>query len=1031
MAENPQQEPEADIDPRHTARLQHRLRLGAVLGILLTSILVGGLSSVLLYRAHTQFLSKELLFNMELVSAALQSELARLQNNVVQITSRTRIRQELEKYNRGELDREALNKFTHPKLQDVLRRAPDIKGISRLNLQGEVLVEVGEAIDPAHWPSHYQDDSPAQGPVFEVGSQPYLVISAPIRNRSGEKVGIDLAKFDVARLDGIVAGFLDRHEGSGRVQINALAGRQAQTYLAHGEQLSLAKEKLYEETAEVLSEGPDEGLHKDNEEGLLIVRSRIAGTPWGFLFLSESDAFFAPARNQAIFVMFAFLGLTLVGIFITHLVIHPVAGRILVGTQTLYELLGRNRKLLTRARESEAQLQAIIDNAPAVIYAKNLDGSYRLINSAYEKATGLSREQVTGHTDHELFSPQLADRYRENDQRVLELDHAVESDEKAQHADGLHDYLSIRFPLKDDTQQTFGTCGISTDITDRKRREHELRRLAAVFANTGEAIIMTDGDGTIIDVNPAFTRIMGYRREEAIGNKPNILKSGRHDPHFYELMWQALHSKGAWRGEIWNQRKGGNPIPTLLSITRIDDENAQAANYVAVYSDISAIKQSEERLGHLAHHDALTDLPNRVLLDIHMEQAIARARRSNRQLGVIFLDLDHFKNVNDSLGHKAGDELLVEVSKLLRGAIRSADTVARISGDEFVMLMEDVQTPEAIIQVVEKILHAMDRPFLVSGQSIRVTASLGVSLFPDDGENGSMLMRNADAAMYLAKSEGRNTYNFYTEELTRQAFERMQMESWLREALENDEFTLHYQPQMDLRDGSLRGLEALLRWTRTDGTVIPPDRFIPIAEDSDLIHPLGRWILHHACRQASQWLDQDLDFGNIAINISGKQVSAGNLVQLLDEVLDETGLPPQHLELELTESFVMGEPRGTVATLAQLRERGITLTVDDFGTGYSSLGYLKSLPIQRLKIDRSFIRDIPEDSNDMAITRAVIGLGDSLQLEIVGEGIETRTQLDFLRNEGCHLGQGYLYSRPLPAEQLLPLLHDHGKISAS
>jgi diguanylate cyclase (GGDEF)-like protein/PAS domain S-box-containing protein len=759
-------------------------------------------------------------------------------------------------------------------------------------------------------------------------------------------------------------------------------------------------------------------------DGPLLVHRRIAETPWVLVFLSSSDAFYAPARRQASYVLLAFFGLTLIGIAITHLVMKPAAGGILVGTRALYDLLGRNRDLLKRARESESLLQSIIDNAPAVIYAKNLDGTYRLVNSAYEQSTGLSRKQITGRTDEELFPPELAQRFRASDLQVIEAGRALEVDERVPLEDGVHDFLSIRFPLANDARETYGVCGISTDITERKHREREQRLLAAVFESSEEAILITDAAARIVDVNPAFTRIMGFTREESIGRDPRLLNSGLQDRHFYDLMWQALSTQGSWRAEMCNKRKDGSLIPMLASITCLRDEQHEVSNYVAVYSDISAIKESEERLGHLAHHDALTDLPNRMMLDVRMEHAIERARRSGKQLGVIFLDLDHFKNVNDSLGHNAGDALLVEVAKLLRGAIRNSDTVARISGDEFVLLLEDIGHPDAVIRVLEKILQALDRPFMVSGQSIRVTASLGVSLFPNDGKDGNLLMRNADAAMYLAKSEGRNTYNFYTEELTRQAFERMQLESWLRGALDNEEFSLHYQPQVDLRTGAPCGLEALLRWTRADGTTIPPDRFIPVAEGSDLILPLGKWILHNACRQARRWLDQGLEFGKIAINVSGKQVSAGNLVSVLDEILQETALPSRYLELELTETFVMGEPHGAIDTLRQLRERGVTLTVDDFGTGYSSLAYLKSLPIQRLKIDRSFIRDIPADPNDMAITRAVIALGKSLQLEVVGEGIETESQLDFLRAEGCHLGQGYLYSRPLPADELLPLLQN-------
>jgi len=1011
------------FDPRHAERLQRRLHWGGILGILLTSILVGSLSAVLLYKAHTDNLSQQLLFNTELVSAALDSEVSRIKNTVVQITSRTRIRQELERYNNREISLEQLISFSRPKLQDVLNLTPDIIGINRLGPNGKGLIQVGQTIPEQHWPEGHVGDSPAIGSVFTRDKQQYLVASAPIRNRKQEIVGTDIALFGTSRLKSVINSFFDRHDGTGRVQINKLHTEGLQAFLVHGDVATrIEPQMLLQQTQQALQNPQGSSPIVSKERQRILASQHIKDTDWVLNFASDLEEFHAPAASQAVYVLLAFLCLTFLGIWITRLIINPATGRILVGTQTLHKLLEDNQTLLTGIKDSEAQLQAIVDNAPSIIYVKNLDGSYRLANTAYENFSGLGRDDITGKTDFDLFPEEIARRLSEHDRQVLKVGHAITSDEQAPHADGLRDYLSIKFPLKNDSGETYGICGIATDISERKQNERQLKQLATVFESSGEAIMVTNAQGRIIDINPAFTRIMGFASDQVIGENPRLLKSGKQDKQFYELMWQSLLERDFWRGEIWNKRRDGSLIPTLASITAIRDEQHEPINFVAVYSDISALKKSEERLGHLAHHDPLTDLPNRVLLDVRMEHAIARARRFGKKLGVIFLDLDNFKNVNDSLGHKAGDDLLKEIARLLRTIMRSDDTVARISGDEFVLLIEDIEHSEAIIQIIEKVLHAFDRQFSISGQSIRVTASLGVSLFPDDGEDNSILMRNADAAMYLAKSEGRNTYNFYTKELTQKAFERMQVETWLREALKNEELSLHYQPQINLQSGRLEGLEALLRWTRPDGTQITPDRFIPIAEASDLMIPLGHWILLQACTQARTWLDQGLEFGRMAINISGKQISGGNLVDTLDRVLQETRVPPSVLELELTESFVMGDTEEAIPTLQQLRERQVTLTIDDFGTGYSSLAYLKSLPIHRLKIDRSFVRDIPDDNNDMAITQAVIALGKSLQLEIVGEGIETRQQLAFLHQAGCNLGQGYLFSRPLPPEKLNSLL---------
>ena len=1013
------------IDPIRANQLQRRLRLGAVLGILLTSALVGSLSSLILYRSHAEHLKKELLFAIELEIAALESELTRLKNNVVQITSRTRIRQELEKYNAGTLSLEALVAFTGPKLKDVMRLTPEIKGITRLDLAGEPLIQVGEVIDQSRWPVDYAGDPPRLGSVFHRGDKPFLVVSAPIINRAGSKVGVDLALFDVTRLQAIMDGFFERHRGGGRIQISSLEGSTARHFFVRGDYVgNLSETALYAEILEALIGQNAEELHQVDGTHMdqLLVHKVVAENQWVFLYLGKPRQFFSPARHQAYYIAATILGLALIGIYLTHLVMHPLAGKIMVGTNSLYQLLENNKKLLAKVKESEAEMQAIIDNAPAVIYVKNADGRYQLVNNAFEKFSGLGKKDIVGKTDHELFPAEIADQFRENDQNVMRVGHAIQSDERAPHTNGIHDYLSTKFPLRNEKNETYAICGISTDITERKQHERRLQLSAAVFENSGEGIMVTDAEGKIVDVNPAFTRIMGYRRSEVLGQNPRLLRSNRHDSHFYKLLWRSIACQGEWRGEIWNKRKDGSEVPEIVTITRILDNNYQTINYVAVYSDISSLKRSQEQLSHLAHHDALTDLPNRVLFTERVEHAIHRAKRGESQLAVIFLDLDHFKDVNDSLGHRAGDKLLTEVAELLRISLRNDDTIARIGGDEFVLLLEDIVDSNSAISIVEKILSALDHTFRVSGQTIHVTASLGVSLYPRDGGDGDTLMRNADAAMYRAKAEGRNTYRFYTEELTRQAFERMRLESNLRAAIANREFELYYQPKIDLRTQKLNGLEALIRWIHPVNGMLLPDHFIPVAEQSDLIHPMGQWIMHSACRQAKEWLDEGLLDGTMAINVSGKQIFNGDLVKDLKAVMADTGLAPEHLELEVTESFIMDETRGAVEVLRELRALGLTLTVDDFGTGYSSLSYLKSLPLQRLKIDKSFVLDIPDDPNDMAITRAVIALGKSLQLEIVAEGIETKRQLDFLVAEGCDLGQGYLYSRPLPAKELGRLL---------
>jgi diguanylate cyclase (GGDEF)-like protein/PAS domain S-box-containing protein len=564
--------------------------------------------------------------------------------------------------------------------------------------------------------------------------------------------------------------------------------------------------------------------------------------------------------------------------------------------------------------------------------------------------------------------------------------------------------------------------GIIQDITERKATDERLRLAASVFDNTAEGVIVCDKQGNVLDTNPAFSEILGYEREDVLGKNPKMWQSGRHDEAFFQAMWQSIEESGQWRGEIWNRRKDGSVFPEWLNISSVYDVDGELTHYIAVFTDISQIKQSQEKLDHLAHHDPLTGLPNRLLLNARLEQAIHRANRKKSQLVVIFLDLDRFKHVNDSLGHMVGDKLLLEAAERLNCAVREDDTVARIGGDEFVLLLEDTHSTHDVTIIAEKIIKSFKRPFELNDNQVSVTASLGICLYPDDGEDSHTLLRNADAAMYQAKEEGRDDYHFYTQELTKNVFERVLLENNLRQAINNNEFYLTYQPQVDLSTQKVIGLEALIRWQHPQLGVISPAKFIPVAEDAGLIHPIGSWVLLTACQQAVKWLEDGLDFGRIAINIAGPQIQRGELAKEVQEVMDKTGLAAKYIELEVTETFIMQRADYAIAELHELRNMGITLAIDDFGTGYSSLSYLKALPIHKLKIDQGFVRDIPDDTDDMAIAQAVIALGHSLGLTVIAEGIETKEQAEFLFSSGCEEGQGYLYSRPVPVSELEVLL---------
>ena len=565
-------------------------------------------------------------------------------------------------------------------------------------------------------------------------------------------------------------------------------------------------------------------------------------------------------------------------------------------------------------------------------------------------------------------------------------------------------------------------CSLVAALRDLRAEREQLRLAAKVFESGGEGILITDADKRIVLVNQAFTKITGYPSEEVLGQSPALLASGLHERAFYHEMWQALQRDGYWQGEISNRRADGQIYPQWNSISAVCDEAGAVSHYIATFADLTERKAQEERIRYLAQHDALTGLPNRALMHDRLQQAMVQADNHGERLALFSIDLDNFKTINDSLGYPFGDHLLQEVARRLRDCVHEGDTVSRLGGDEYLVLCYGVGGAEDAGQRAWAMIQSLVRPCRLDGVEASVTPSIGISLHPEDGGDRDSLLKNANAALQHAKQSGRNNYQFFAPEMNVRAFERLSMENSLRHALEREEFVLHYQPQVDLESGVIVGVEALLRWQHPEMGLVSPMQFIPIAEQSGLIVPIGAWVLEEACRQGRRWLDAGLPPLHMAVNLSALQFRQRNLEQTVADALDAAGFDPQWLELELTESVVMAGAESTIGVLHRFKEMGVRLSIDDFGTGYSSLSYLKRFPLDTLKIDRSFISDCGHDGDGAAIVAAIIGMAQSLRLQVVAEGVEDTDQLDFLCRHSCDVMQGYWFSRPLVAEALAELL---------
>lgn len=675
-----------------------------------------------------------------------------------------------------------------------------------------------------------------------------------------------------------------------------------------------------------------------------------------------------------------------------------------------------------RLKSDEEKYRTLVDNLPQRVFMKDTDLKYISCNRQFADDLGMEIDDVIGKSDYDLFPREIADKLSAMDRQVIEADKTVNYIDTDHSPGQTRTVRKVKTAVHDDKGKVVGVLGILWDITEQVTIEEQLRLAYTVFKNTVEGVMITDPKSKLIAVNEAFKKITGYDEDEVLGQSPAILHSGEHDDAFYKKMWSHLNEYGYWQGELWNRRKAGEIYPEWITISEVKGKDDQVTHYIGMFLDISERKEQEAKLRFMAHHDSLTKLPNRTLFSMRVTQAIKRAKRNNQHLAVLFVDLDRFKVINDSLGHSVGDDVLKIIAQRLVSSVREEDTVTRLGGDEFAILIEQLNHVYDVEPVALKILEGLRKPIIAQDNEIIMGASIGISVFPEDASNEAELLSHSDSAMYRSKQDGRSIYQFYSQEMGVEAEQRFSLEKQLRRAIENDELKLYYQPQVDIKTNNMIGMEVLLRWQNPSQGLMYPATFIELAENSGLIGPIGEWVLRHSCLQHRQWTEQGLKPPKLSVNLSVKQVRYPDLLDGIHNILEESKIDPRQLKLEITESSLMQNIEDSLIRLNKIRALGIDLAIDDFGTGYSSLNYLRRLPITDVKIDKSFVQDIASGQDGETIIRTVIAMAKNLRLGVIAEGVETEQQLDFLRHNACDQYQGYHYMHPVDAEAFTEIL---------
>lgn len=683
-----------------------------------------------------------------------------------------------------------------------------------------------------------------------------------------------------------------------------------------------------------------------------------------------------------------------------------------------------------RIRNYTKELQAFkyaIEKSDNAIVITNREREIEYANEAFEKVSGYQKYEVVGKNPNILKSGEMSPEIYKEMNMTLERGEIWQGElvNKRKNGEIFYEKTSI-IPVFIDGELV-QYLAIKLDITEYKRQQQSLRLAGMVYDIIGDGIIVTDKEKRIISVNPAFTEMFGYSAQELIGEEPMVIKTMQEEDYFYRQMWDQLLSKGRWSGKLHNQAKDGTILPIWLSLATVRDENDEIENFIAIYTNLQEIIATQERAEYLAYHDSLTGLPNRAFFDLRTGDILELARMSHDSVALLFLDLDRFKVINDTLGHAVGDEMLVVLSKRIQSILNEHTLFARTGGDEFVIIAMIKDSKEEAALLADKILEIIREPVKVNDYLLNISVSIGISVYPDDTTDKNELLKYADSAMYEAKEKGKDTYQFYTRQLSLDIQTRLNLEQELLYALERKELVLYYQPQYSLKDGRVVGIEALLRWHSQTLGPISPDAFISIAEETGMIIEIGYFVFEAACLTFMYLKENGVEIKRIAVNVSAVQFRDENFIEKLQKILDYTNMPPEALEIEITERFIMEYTTSNMTILEELRALGCVIAIDDFGTGYSSMSYMKQLPLDVIKIDKSFIMDIPESIHDMEVSKAIIALAHSLGYKVIAEGVETQAQENFLKENNCDMGQGYFFAKPMNKEALIDFLDKKNK----